>query len=247
MEAPSAACPRCSAINSSTARKCTACAGPINRKRKGTETAATPAHAPIVPTNPAPSAPVPPDRIRCTGIPRLTEQLAASLSPRICCAEGVLPRQRTNWDCGYANLGALLCTLDSRGELPASATSLVSPIRAGNGIAKIQGLIERSWREGFDQGSARQYRFSLANKSGRAGWIGAPEAYALLLHLRLDSFIIEVVDRRASGAVVYAVALEYFKAASQSESGQEQEQCSSYAMQRYKLPYCTYLPTYLPS
>ena len=72
--------------------------------------------------------------------------------------------------------------------------------------------IEGAWRAGFDERSARQYGRRLVGKHGRAAWIGAPEVYALLCHLYVSAFLVEVVASKhdEAGAAVHAVCVTWF-------------------------------------
>ena len=124
-----------------------------------------------------------------------------------------MSRQQHGWDCGYANTLALLQTLARRGH--ASASEAVAARVAPRGdlpttIHAIQRTVEMAWRAGFDQRSARQYRWRLVGREGKAGWIGAAESFTLLSYLRVDAFIVEVVDRSGAGHAVYEAAAAWF-------------------------------------
>ena len=85
----------------------------------------------------------------------------------------------------------------------------------------LQRLLEAAWREGFDPDGARHFRGKLAGKNGESAMIGAGEWVALLWHLRVEAFVVEVVDRRGAGTAVYRVASACFAqpAASVSAGG----------------------------
>lgn len=149
-----------------------------------------------------------PSELHCDSVASLAAALPRELQPLLCCLEAVFSKQQRAWDCGYANIAALLRTLGRLRAIP-SANS-VRAAAAAESTGSMQQLIEAAWREGFDPESALTFGRSLAGKTGRAAMVGAPEALALLTHLRLDAFVIEVVDRRGSGTAVYAAAAAYF-------------------------------------
>jgi len=151
-----------------------------------------------------------------------------------------MARQQHNWDCGYANIMALLQTL-ARRRAPSAATSVaVSAAASATGfaeewptsIAAVQRTIVAAWRAGYDRRSAEQYHWRLLGKEGRAGWIGAPECLALLCHLRLDAFLVEVVQRASAGSAVYAVAAAWFALPSSSAPRELNEGSTSHATSR---------------
>ena len=152
----------------------------------------------------------PPSNLQCESIAALGAALRPETLPRLCCREAALPKQHHGWDCGYANLGALLRTLARCHLMPAASATRAAA--AADGIVAMQQLVEAAWREGFDGISAKQYRArgGLAHMTGTAGWIGAPEAWSLLTHLRVNAFLVEVVQRSGAGAAVFTVASEYF-------------------------------------
>ena len=158
-----------------------------------------------------------PSELHCDSVASLAAALPRELQPLLCCLEAVFSKQRRAWDCGYANIAALLCTLGRLRAIP-SANS-VRAAAAAESTGSMQQLIEAAWREGFDPKSALTFGRSLAGKTGRAAMVGAPEALALLTHLRLDAFVIEVVDRRGSGTAVYAAAAAYFATGSAAAAG----------------------------
>jgi hypothetical protein len=127
--------------------------------------------------------------------------------PSLCCANARMPRQTCDWDCGYANTASMCATLTAGARPSLAARGLGG---GGAAVAHIQRLVEGAWREGFDPESARQFGGSLAGKTGRAGWLGAPESLVLLWHVRAEAFIVEIVQRAEAGAAVYSVASACF-------------------------------------
>jgi hypothetical protein len=165
-------------------------------------------NAPLRPSGQLPSV------LWCADVAALSEALTDMGDPRLCCPEGVLPRQLHSWDCGYANVAALLRTLEQRGVLPAEGAAA-----AGGRLTAIQQLVEAGWADGLDARSAADYGGRLLGRAGRSGWLGAPEAFVLLLRLRLRAFVVEVVDRTGAGRAVHAVAAAYFASADEGGAG----------------------------
>ena len=144
----------------------------------------------------------PPDELHADDVLAVAAQLA-SYRPALCCAVAELPRQAMAWDCGYANLSSVCATLASSRH-PTRALGHVG------GVVDLQRLLEAAWREGFDPDGARHFRGKLAGKNGESAMIGAGEWVALLWHLRVEAFVVEVVDRRGAGTAVYRVASACF-------------------------------------
>lgn len=119
----------------------------------------------------------------------------ADFAPLLCENDLSVPRQEESWTCGYANLQALLETLARvRSDAPVACE-----------VTALQRQVEAAWREGFDPISAAQYRGVLAGKRGTAGWIGAPEMYACLTHMREDALIFEIIGRSGAGAAIHQI------------------------------------------
>ena len=120
----------------------------------------------------------------------------------------------TTWDCGYANTAALCATL-SGGPCPWLAARGLGRVV---GAREIQQLVESAWREGFDPEGARFHNGQLVGKQGKRGWLGAAECIILLWHLRVEAFIIEIVERSRAGAALYAIAKACLTAAEATTS-----------------------------
>ena len=126
--------------------------------------------------------------------------------PSLCCVDARLPKQSTHWDCGYANTAAICATLANGPRQSLKGHGLGGSIEPRG----LQKLIEAAWREGFDRESARQFQHRLVGRTGKAGWIGAPECLALLWHVRVEAFVVEIVKRANAGAAVYKIAKACF-------------------------------------
>ena len=108
-------------------------------------------------------------------------------------------KEDRGWGCGYRNLQMLLSNLVTQDEynsvifnrkwrlqiLKTLQIIVVILISAGKSvipsISKLQSLIERAWKHGFDPQGAIQLNNRL---SGTRTWIGATEIFAVLSSLR---------------------------------------------------------------
>ena len=122
--------------------------------------------------------------------------------PALCCAGARLPCQVERWDCGYANLESLCATIAATHPSLGAASRL----RRVKGHLEIQRLVEAGWREGLDPEARRTYQGRLVGKTGTSAWLGADGSLTLLWHLRVEAFVVEVVDRSGAGDAVYSIA-----------------------------------------
>jgi hypothetical protein len=144
---------------------------------------------------------------------RNVSDLPSSLPPdsdaKLCCLDTRLPQVTTRWDCGYVNVSAILDVLSRR--QPSVRTHLGTAATSAR-VRDIQQLVDKAWRSGYDPEGARQHGGRLLGKVGRAGWLGAAETLVLLWHIRVEAFILEVVDRPLAGRAVYEAATACFAA-----------------------------------
>eukprot|EP00966_Prymnesium_polylepis_P191582 4439603-Prymnesium_polylepis.1 len=152
----------------------------------------------------APRPPVPPAEIDFDTPAKAFECLSAGLGPfkpQLCSTGAVLtPMQSNDWTCGYENLSALLRSLVASGVITQLPPDLSPP--------GIRALLDVAWAEGFD---------ADAPPLPSNGWIGAMEMLAIMLHLRIDAIVVNIVgdtksqaddpkaQRGAGEAVYYAV------------------------------------------
>ena len=135
------------------------------------------------------------------GLPAAAALLAPH-QPVLCCTGSRLSCQVEEWDCGYANVESLCATI------AATHPSLVaaSRLRLVKGHREIQRLVEGGWQEGLDPEGYEAYNGNLVGKTGRPAWLGADGSLTLLWHLRVEAFVVEVVDRVGAGDAVYSIA-----------------------------------------
>lgn len=149
-------------------------------------------------------APAPPAEIEFEPA-RAVEYLGIGLrsfTPLLCSRSAALPPQQTDdWTCGHLNLAALLRSMANGG-------SLERPLPPKLDAEAILALLRAAWAEGFDENRPPL----KAN-----GWIGAWDMASVLLHLRLDARVVDIVGdmhaqgdsaeaQRGVGAAVHAAA-----------------------------------------
>lgn len=89
-------------------------------------------------------------------------------------------------------------------QLPDGTRTMTSAIKI------LQRHVDAAWRSGFDPETARIRGGRIEGRTGYDGELGGPEALVLMWHLRVDAFIVEVVDRVNAGAAVFQVATACF-------------------------------------
>ena len=110
--------------------------------------------------------------------------------PQLCDTSAVLaPEQTKDWTCGYECLAALIRTL-----LPDAAALVLKP-------AGIRKLREAAQAAGFN---------TAVQPLDADLWIGAIDMATVLLHLRCDAHIIELIEPVGVGAAVHAAARTLF-------------------------------------
>lgn len=141
--------------------------------------------------------------------------LSAAFPQALLCQHTPVVPQQHEWDCGYANLHALL-----EGDLHSAEYDVPS----------LQGLVERAWRAGYDTRASLDYGGRLIGRTGRPAWIGAREVLAVLSAGGRDACLIEVmatprvneatVDaKRRAGAAAFDAVVACLRAAAAAGLG----------------------------
>ena len=119
-------------------------------------------------------------------------------------------RQRDRWSCGYRNTQMMLSSLipllppdHPYFEIVPSRSSSMEP----PALRDIQGLLEQTWREGFDPKGREHYRGRIR---GRSEWIGAVEVASVLWYLSIDSAVVQFLQRTQSTRMLADFLWTYF-------------------------------------
>ena len=145
---------------------------------------------------------------------KLLHAQLAGYGARLCCGDVCLPHQHVTWDCGYVNAAAVLGCVASR--VPHAAARLPPKPILANADAPvrqaIQHLVTKAWRDDrFDPEGAQQQGFCMVGRKGKKAWLSPVEVVVLLWHLRVEAFLLEVVQTKGAGQAVYRAAAAWFR------------------------------------
>lgn len=171
------------------------------------------------PLPPVERAPQPPERLEAAGgVAEVAESLAP-FAPAMCCPDARWSRQLHDWTCGHVNLASIMSTLIARGLAERAGTADGAP-----GVRLVQQLVEGAWREGLDAEGAVLHGGALVGKRGRKAWLGAVDALIAMWHVRVESFMVEIVARDGAGDAVHAVGAACFAASAAADVAESEDE-----------------------
>lgn len=130
--------------------------------------------------------------------------------------------QKDRWSCGFRNLQMMLGSLiiylpDSHrirkqsnntiNNYVGTTTSIGTKFLHIPSVSQLQGYMEESWREGFDQTGAKHFNNRVQGKKSK---IGALEVSSLLSYMNIDSTVVQFVACLESRSTLGNFVWEYF-------------------------------------